>query len=288
MGDTMSISLSRNLISLGIASSLRTTTQQVGSVYERLASGSRINKAANNPADAALAQQLNVQGRLMTVAIRNANDGLSYANMADAGLSEIYSILGRMSELSLQSANSTYSSSQRSALQSEFTALGSEVERIAAVTQFNGINALSASSDIMVQVGITSDGASRIALQSALATLSFLGLGSNYALTYSISGATTSYAVSASRFAYSAINLALGDILQQRGIIAAAANRLSSAVDYLSVARENTIAAEARVKDSDIASDAAELVRLQVLQQSQLSLLAQSNKIPTLVLKLLE
>ncbi len=288
MGDTMSISLSRNLISLGIASSLRTTTQQVGSVYERLASGSRINKAANNPADAALAQQLNVQGRLMTVAIRNANDGLSYANMADAGLSEIYSILGRMSELSLQSANSTYSSSQRSALQSEFTALGSEVERIAAVTQFNGINALSASSDIMVQVGITSDGTSRIALQSALATLSFLGLGSNYALTYSISGATTSYAVSASRFAYSAINLALGDILQQRGIIAAAANRLSSAVDYLSVARENTIAAEARVKDSDIASDAAELVRLQVLQQSQLSLLAQSNKIPTLVLKLLE
>lgn len=284
----MSISLSRNLISLGIASSLRTTTQQVGSVYERLASGSRINKAANNPADAALAQQLNVQGRLMTVAIRNANDGLSYANMADAGLSEIYSILGRMSELSLQSANSTYSSSQRSALQSEFTALGSEVERIAAVTQFNGINALSASSDIMVQVGITSDGTSRIALQSALATLSFLGLGSNYALTYSISGATTSYAVSASRFAYSAINLALGDILQQRGIIAAAANRLSSAVDYLSVARENTIAAEARVKDSDIASDAAELVRLQVLQQSQLSLLAQSNKIPTLVLKLLE
>lgn len=288
MGDTMSISLSRNLISLGIASSLRATTQQVGSVYERLASGSRINKAANNPADAALAQQLNVQGRLMTVAIRNANDGLSYANMADAGLSEIYSILGRMSELSLQSANSTYSSSQRSALQSEFTALGSEVERIAAVTQFNGINALSASSDIMVQVGITSDGTSRIALQSALATLSFLGLGSNYALTYSISGATTSYAVSASRFAYSAINLALGDILQQRGIIAAAANRLSSAVDYLSVARENTIAAEARVKDSDIASDAAELVRLQVLQQSQLSLLAQSNKIPTLVLKLLE
>lgn len=288
MGDTMSISLSRNLISLGIGSSLRTTTQQVGSVYERLASGSRINKAANNPADAALAQQLNVQGRLMTVAIRNANDGLSYANMADAGLSEIYSILGRMSELSLQSANSTYSSSQRSALQSEFTALGSEVERIAAVTQFNGINALSASSDIMVQVGITSDGTSRIALQSALATLSFLGLGSNYALTYSISGATTSYAVSASRFAYSAINLALGDILQQRGIIAAAANRLSSAVDYLSVARENTIAAEARVKDSDIASDAAELVRLQVLQQSQLSLLAQSNKIPTLVLKLLE
>lgn len=284
----MSISLSRNLISLGIASSLRTTTQQVGSVYERLASGSRINKAANNPADAALAQQLNVQSRLMTVAIRNANDGLSYANMADAGLSEIYSILGRMSELSLQSANSTYSSSQRSALQSEFTALGSEVERIAAVTQFNGINALSASSDIMVQVGITSDGTSRIALQSALATLSFLGLGSNYALTYSLSGATTSYAVSASRFAYSAINLALGDILQQRGIIAAAANRLSSAVDYLSVARENTIAAEARVKDSDIASDAAELVRLQVLQQSQLSLLAQSNKIPTLVLKLLE
>lgn len=288
MGDTMSISLSRNLISLGIASSLRATTQQVGSVYERLASGSRINKAANNPADAALAQQLNVQSRLMTVAIRNANDGLSYANMADAGLSEIYSILGRMSELSLQSANSTYSSSQRSALQSEFTALGSEVERIAAVTQFNGINALSASSDIMVQVGITSDGTSRIALQSALATLSFLGLGSNYALTYSISGATTSYAVSASRSAYSAINLALGDILQQRGIIAAAANRLSSAVDYLSVARENTIAAEARVKDSDIASDAAELVRLQVLQQSQLSLLAQSNKIPTLVLKLLE
>jgi len=284
----MSISLSKNLISLGIASNLRSTTQRVGVIYERLASGSRINKASDSPADAALAEDLNVQSRLITVAIRNANDGLSYTTMADAGLREIYSILSRMSELSLQSANSTYSSSQRSALQSEFTALGSEVERLAAITKFNGLNALSATSDIMLQVGITSDANSRVTIKSTLATLSFLGLGNNYALTYSLSGNTSSDAVSASRLAYSAINLALGDILQQRGIVAAASNRLAAAVDYLSVARENTLAAEARVKDSDVASDAAELVRLQVLQQSQLSLLAQSNKVPILVLKLLE
>jgi flagellin len=120
-----------------------------------------------------------------------------------------------------------------------------------------------------------------------MGTLSFLGLGNSYALTYSISGTTEDYAISASRKAFSAISSAIDDVTRQRGIVGASASRLSSALSYLAVARENTQAAESNLRDSDVAADTAELVRLQVLQQAQISLIAQANQEPTLALKLL-
>ena len=283
----MAISFGVNLNSLNTASNLRKTSSLLSSVFERLSSGSRINKASDDPAGLALAQQLNLESRLMGVALQNANNGLSYVNNATSGLTEINEILSRMSELSQQSANSLVSTAQRSALQSEFTALGSEIERIAASTGFNGFPGLSASSDLTMQVGISADESSRILIQSAVATLQTLGLGSNYALTYSLSGSTDEYAMSASRLAFSAIASAIDEVTRQRGVIDAAAGRLSSAINQLSVGRENLQTAEQRIRDTDIASDSAELTRLQVLQQAQIALVAQANQEPIMALRLL-
>lgn len=283
----MSISFATNLRSLKTAIDLKETSSKLGTVYERLTSGIRINKASDDPAGISLAQQLNTQSRLMSVAIRNANDGLAYTSLADSGLGEIAYILGRMSELALQSSNATYTNIQRSAMQTEFGALGSEVGRISSTSSFNGIPTLSGTSNVVVQVGTGSDESSRFTIHSAMGTLSFLGLGNSYALTYSISGTTEDYAISASQKAFSAIANALDDVTRQRGIVGAAASRLSSALSYLAVARENTQAAESNLRDSDVAADTAELVRLQVLQQAQISLIAQANQEPTLALKLL-
>ena len=283
----MAISFGVNLNSLNTASNLRKTSSLLSSLFERLSSGSRINKASDDPAGLALAQQLNLESRLMGVALQNANNGLSYVNNATSGLTEINDILSRMSELSQQSANSLVSTAQRSALQSEFTALGSEIERIAASTEFNGFPGLSASSNLTMQVGISADESSRILVQSAVATLQTLGLGSNYALTYSLSGSTDEYAMSASRLAFSAIASAIDEVTRQRGVIDAAAGRLSSAINQLSVGRENLQTAEQRIRDTDIASDSAELTRLQVLQQAQIALVAQANQEPIMALRLL-
>jgi flagellin len=285
--DTMSVSFSSNVQALKLSNKLDQTASQLSSVYERLSTGSRINKASDDPAGLALAEKLNADSRMMTVALRNANDAMSLTTMANSALAEISNILRRMSELALQGQSTSYSTTARSTLQSEFVALGSEVDRISATTNFNSIQLLSNSSTQVAQVGIASDSFSRIDLPSVLATLAFLGLGSGSTLTYSLTGTTANFGVSASRTAYSAIQTAMSTVDLQRGTVGATSSRLSAAISYLTVARENVLAAEADVRDADVAADATELVRLQVLQQAQTSLLAQANQIPAQALALI-
>jgi flagellin len=276
----MPITYASNVTALRLTTRLNQTEDRLGSVYERLSSGTRINKASDDPAGLALAERLNNESRLMTVALRNSNDALAMVNLTDAALGEISNILSRMSELAVQGSSSSYSTSARSAMQSEFVALGSEVDRISSVVTFNSIQLLSNSSAQIAQVGTGSDSFSRIEIPSALATLAFLGLGSGARLTYSLTGTTTNFGVTASRAAFTAIQSAMDDIIEQRGLVGATTSRLASAINFLTVARENTLAAEANIRDTDVAADATELVRLQVLQQTQTSLLAQANQIP--------
>ncbi len=283
----MSVSYSSNVQSLKLGTKLKQTASQLGSVYERLSTGLRINKGADDPAGLALAEKLNAESRMMTVALRNANDAMSLTTMADSALAEISNILRRMSELALQGQSTSFSTTARSSMQSEFAALGSEVDRISATAAFNSIPLLSNSSIQVAQVGIGTDAYSRIDMPSVLATLAFLGLGSGARLTYSLTGTTTNFGVSASRTAYSAIQTAMDSVLLQRGTVGSTSSRLSAAINYLTVARENTLAAEADVRDADVAADATELVRLQVLQQAQTSLLAQANQIPAQALALI-
>jgi flagellin len=283
----MSISVGSNILSLKAQASLAKTQHEQSKVYERLSSGLRINRAADDSGGLILAEKLKSQSRLLSVALRNANDGLSYVAVADAGLANAAQLLVRMGELANQSANSTYTTSQRSALASEFVALGSEIDRVAQANTFNGFGTISNSSNITIQVGFESDASSRITLASALGTLAALGLSNGTALTYSISGTNADQAVTASRLAITAINSAVENVIQQRGIIGANASRLQFAIENLSVVRDNFVAAEAVIRDADIAADAAEMLRLQILAQAQTAVLAQANQQPALALKLL-
>lgn len=284
----MALSIATNTDSLTAQANLRSTTERLSSTFERLSSGLRINKASDDPAGLALADGLRRDAQLTSVAIRNVNDGLSLSSIADAALGEINNILTRMSELANQSSNSVYTTDQRSALATEFIALGSEVERISQTTTFNGINLLSSTRDVTIQAGIDGTATSQITIHSVLATLSAMGLSNGSgALSYSITGTTVDAAVTASRLALTALTTASNTLSNARGYVGAAESRLSFAVDYLSVARENLAAAESRIRDADIAQEVAEMVRLQVLQQAGTAVLAQANQQPATVLKLL-
>ena len=285
----MAITIGNNIASLQAQRRLADATEQLGTTFERLSSGQRINKASDDAAGLAIADALRANQRIATVAIRNANDGISTVAIADGALAQIGNVLTRLAELAEQSANGVFSTNQRSSLQNEFTALGSEIERIAVTTQFNGVNLLSGTSTIALQVGYNSASTSQITIANVQGTLNSLGLSgagtSN--LTYSISGATILDGQSASRNALDAINSAISSLAQTRGTLGAAESRLKVAINNLSVARENFASAESRIRDVDVASEAAELTRLNILQQAGASVLAQANQQPALALSLL-
>lgn len=285
----MAITIGNNIASLQAQRRLSLSTDGLSRVYERLSSGSRINRASDDAAGLAIADNLRAQQRVATVAIRNANDGVSTVGMADGALSEIGSVLARLAELAEQSANGVYSPTQRSALQSEFLALGSEIERIAYTTVFNGVRLLSGADGFVFQVGFDAASTSQIAVNNVQGTLESLGLAASgtSVLTYSINGETIAFGQSASRLALDAINTAIMSLSATRGTLGAAEARLRVAINNLSVARENFAGAESRIRDTDVAAEAAELTRLGILQQAGASVLAQANQQPSIALSLL-
>lgn len=285
----MAITIGNNIASLQAQRRLADATGRLSETFERLSSGQRINKASDDAAGLAIADSLRADQRIASVAIRNANDGISVVAIADGALAQISGVLTRLAELAEQSANGVFSTQQRSALQNEFTALSSEVERIATTTTFNGVNLLSGGAAITLQVGFNSGSTSRIQITNVQGTLQSLGLAPNGSsvLTYSISGASIEAGQSASRAALDAVNGAIGSLSQTRGNLGAAESRLRVAINNLSVARENFAAAESRIRDVDVASEAAELTRLSILQQAGAAVLAQANQQPALALSLL-
>lgn len=285
----MAITLGSNIASLQAQRRLATATHHLGGTYERLSSGQRINKASDDAAGLAIADSLRADQRVASVAIRNANDGISTIAIADSALGEIGNVLSRLAELAEQSANGVFSVVQRSALQNEFTALGSEIERIAVTTQFNGVNLLSGNATVTLQVGFNSGSTSQISYTGVQGTLSALGLAAPNlsALTYSINAATEGLGQSAARAALDAVNSAIQSLAATRGTLGAAESRLNVAINNLSVARENFASAESRIRDVDVAAEAAELTRLGILQQAGAAVLAQANQQPALALSLL-
>ena len=285
----MGITLGSNIASLKAQRTLGLSTEQLGRTFERLSSGQRINRASDDAAGLAIADSLKASQRVATVAIRNANDGISTIAIADSALGEIGNVLSRLAELAEQSANGVFSTPQRSALSNEFVALASEIERIAVTTQFNGVTLLSGGSALTLQIGFNSGSTSQISFTGVQGTLNALGLATanSSALTYSIQAATVSDAQSASRNALDAINSAISSLASTRGTLGATESRLQVAINSLSVARENFAAAESRIRDVDVATEAAELTRLNILQQAGASVLAQANQQPSLALSLL-
>ena len=285
----MPITLGSNIASLQAQRRLATATDKLGRTYERLSSGQRINRASDDAAGLAIADSLKANQRIATVAIRNANDGISTIGIADSALGEIGNVLTRLAELAEQSANGVFSTSQRSALSNEFIALASEVERIATTTTFNGVALLSGGNSLTLQVGFNSTSLSQISFTGVQGTLQSLGLAATGAstLSYSINASTISEGQSAARAALDAVNSAISTLASTRGTLGAVESRLNVAINNLTVARENFASAESRIRDVDVASEAAELARLGILQQAGAAVLAQANQQPALALSLL-
>jgi flagellin len=285
----MAITIGSNNSSINAQNRLGKSTDALNRVYEKLSSGQRINRASDDAAGLAIAEGLRADARIASVATRNANDGISVIAIADSALSEIGNVLGRLAELAEQSANGTITTTQRSALAAEFTALGSEIERIAKNTEFNGVKLISGGSAISFQVGIKGvDANSQITLNGVQGTLNALGLGNtNGELTYSVNATSNTLAQDAAKNALDAVKNAITSLTTSRGTLGSTESRLSVAISNLQTARENFLAAEGRIRDVDVASEAAELTRLGILQQAGASILAQANQQPGLALSLL-
>lgn len=285
----MSLNIRTNVPSLNAQRNVSATTDRLQTAYQRLSSGLRINNASDDAAGLAIAEQLKIDARVASVAIRNANDGISVVTITDGAIAEITNILSRLGELSEQSANGVYGNGQRSALQLEFSALMSEVDRIAITTEFNGLKLLSGGAQVVFQVGFNGTSVSQISYQGVQATLESMGLApiGSSRHTYSIIASTEVDSQSAARLALDAINAAITSVTRNRGTLGAAESRLETTISNLQVARENFQAAESRIRDVDVAEEAAELTRLSILQQAGTAVLAQANQQPQLALQLL-
>ncbi|MBX7136829.1 MAG: flagellin FliC [Oligoflexia bacterium] len=285
----MTINIRTNVPSLIAQRNLDQSSLKLNTAYERLSSGLRINRARDDAAGLAIAESLKADSRVATVAIRNASDGISIISIADQAIGQIANVLGRLAELAEQSANGVFSNTQRSALDNEFRALTDEMERIAYTTEFNGLKLLSAGGTVVFQVGFNSASTSQVTYSGVQATLQALGLAQTGTSTmiYSIIANNDIESQSAARQALDAVNRAITSVNRNRGTLGAAESRLEVTISNLQVARENFQAAESRIRDVDVASEAAELTRLNILQQAGAAVLAQANSQPQLALQLL-
>ena len=285
----MAITINTNVAALNAQRRLGQSTGELRTSFERLSSGLRIVRAKDDAAGLAIAESLKADSRIANVGIRNANDGISLISIADGALDQIGSVLTRLGELAEQSANGVLSTTQRSALQNEFSNLGSEIERIANTTSFNGLNLLSGTQAVALQVGFNSTANSQISFTGVQGTLQSLGLAStgSSALIYSLNDTTTVTGQAASKSALDAVKSAISSLTTNRGTLGAAESRLNYAINNLQVARENFQSAESQIRDVDVAEEAANLTRLNILQQAGASVLAQANQQPSLALSLL-
>lgn len=256
--------------------------QRAGS---QLSSGLRINQAADDTAGMSISETLKNQVRGLNMAHRNVQDASSMLQVAEGALTETHSLLARMRELAVQASNDTLQLSDRLNANAEFTALYAEIDRIATTTQFDGIVLLdnsSVASGLTLQVGANRSDSLTYTISSSKAT----NLYANFTAMSASGTLNVSYQSNASAM-ISAVDSAVNTVSGTRASIGAMQNRFASATNYLSVAAENTAAANSRVADADIASSMSELVRAQILQQAGISVLAQANQSPALVLQLL-
>jgi flagellin len=209
--------------------------------------------------------------------------------IADGALGQISNILNRLLELAQQSASTLYSNEQRSAINNEYIALTSEIERLAISTEFNGFKLLSAGDSVSFQIGFDGTSISSIAFSGVQATLGQLGLaeaGSSVVL-YSLIADTENASLSASRQAIEALKVAVAGLNRSRGALGAAQSRLESTIRNLQVTRESMQSTASVILDADVAEETSEVARLSIQQQAGTAMLAQANVQPRMVLELL-
>ncbi|MEX0292860.1 flagellin domain-containing protein [Pseudomonas putida] len=280
----MALTVNTNTTSLGVQKNLNRATDALSTSMTRLSSGLKINSAKDDAAGLQIATRMTSQIRGQTMAIKNANDGISIAQTAEGAMQEQTNILQRMRELAIQANNSSNSDKDRAALNTEFASMSDELTRIANSTQLNGKNLLNSGVTMSFQVGSNTGAENQITIKLADLTASALGVNSG---AIAISGADSTISANFSA-AVNAIDSALQTINSTRADLGAAQNRLTSTINNLQNINENAEAARGRVQDTDFAAETAQLTKQQTLQQASTAVLAQANQLPSAVLKLLQ
>ena len=267
----MSLRINNNVEAFNAHRQLAAQSSRLSRSMERLSSGYRINRAADDAAGLAISEKLRSQIKGLAQAQRNAQDAVSLVQTAEGALGEVHAMLQRVRELAVQYSNGSLASTDRAAIQNEVDALSAEVARIGNAAEFNDIPLLTAAGALTFQVG-ANDGES-----------------------ISVSTISLTTTVPASVFALAAtstvditeIDTAIQAISAQRSVFGAAQNRLEHTLNNLAAYEENLAASESRIRDVDMAAEMVELTKLQILQQAGTSMLAQANQAPQSVLSLL-
>jgi flagellin len=278
----MALRINYNLAASVAQRSLGASQDNYAKQAERLATGLRINKAGDDAAGMAVSERLKNQVRGLNQAARNAQDGISMIQTAEGAMGEAHNILARMRELAIQASNDTVTATDRTNLMTEFSALYSEIDRIATATQFNGTSVLNGTqgNGLILQIG--ANNGNTITLNVSPSS----GFQPTK-LEVTMSAMTIGYQTSAS-YSITALDAAVNAVSTARASLGAMQSRLESAGRSITVASENAAAANSRIADADIAESMSELVRAQILQQAGISVLAQANQAPSLVLQLLK
>ncbi|MCR5650809.1 MAG: flagellin [Lachnospiraceae bacterium] len=265
-----------NMQAMNANRQLGVTTDSQKKVTEKLSSGYKINRAADDAAGLTISEKMRSQIRGLTQASSNAQDGISCVQTAEGALTEVHSMLQRMNELAVKAANGTNTTADRVAIQSEISALTSEISRVAESTQFNTLGLLKGTFNKAIQVGAANVEAQRINIK--IDGMSATSLEINTVKVSTLEGA---------RSAITAITTAIAKVSKQRSDLGAIQNRLEHTIANLDNIVENTTAAESQIRDTDMAKTMVEYTKNNILSQAGTSMLAQANQSTQNVLSLL-
>ncbi|MGN6762024.1 MAG: flagellin N-terminal helical domain-containing protein [Leifsonia sp.] len=277
----MGMQINTNVAANNAYRNLNNTQNELSKSLEKLSSGLRINRAADDAAGLAISEGLKAQVGGLTVAARNAQDGISVVQTAEGSLTEVHSILQRMRDLAVQGGNDSNNATSRSAIKTEADELGKELDRITNGTNFNGIDLLKGGSlNFQVGAGSTANDTIQVGLAdvaTAVGTLSGAAGATGFDVTSNATANTT----------ITAIDTAITAISTARSQLGASQNRFESAVRSLNVSKENLSAASSRITDTDMAEEMVKYTRSNILSQAGTAMLAQANQSNQGVLQLL-
>ena len=286
----MSMTINTNVASLNAQRNTAANSASLSTTMQRLSSGLRINSAKDDAAGLAIADRMNTQVRGMNVAVRNAGDAISMAQVAEGGLSTMNDMLQRMRELAVQASNAPNSvgaAGDIAKLDNEYKQLGAELSRMLDATQFNGEKILNTSASYVFQVGANAGAENQITIANGDISLSgnaaFSAVASGGASATLITGTA-----SANTANIAALDAAISAVNDRRASLGALQSRFENTISYLRTASENQSAARGRIMDADFAAETANLSRTQILQQAGTAMIAQANQQPQSVLKLLQ
>jgi flagellin len=270
----MGLRINTNVAALNTARTLRRSTGDLNTSLERLSSGLRINRAADDAAGLAIAEGFRSVVRGSQVAQRNAQDGVSLVQTAEGALSETTNILQRIRELAVQAANGTQSTQNRASIDTEVQQLLAQVDDIALDTEFNGVRVLSANQTVTLQTG---------ANPSQVLAVTVQGAKTNDLSVNTVAVSSVALAVST----ISTIDRAIQSVNTLRANLGAFQNRLEFTINTLAIQEENSAASESAIRDADIAQETVRFTRNQILVSAGTSVLAQANIVPQTALQLL-